>query len=325
MRIGVMIEAQEGLTWERWFRIAERVESLGLDSLWRSDHFFSLSGHPERPALECWTSLTALAQRTQRIRFGPLVSPMTFRHPALLARMAAAVDGLSDGRLVLGVGAGWNEAEHAAFGISLPPLKERFDRLEEGIAVIKALWTGGPVDLDGRYYPLHHASAFPRPVQQPAPPLLIGGDGEVRLLRIVAEHADEWNSHAPGPEAYRAKRARLEEHCRAVGRDPNAIHRSWMGGILIGRDHNEVAEKGRWFHSFLSLGGVPPEAVPAALRQRNWLVGTPDEVATQLGAWAAVGIERVMFQWYQLDDLDGLSLVARLAPRERLASGDRSR
>ena len=314
MRIGLMIEAQEGLTWERWFRIAERVESLGLDSLWRSDHFFSLSGHPDRPALECWTSLTALAQRTHRIRFGPLVSPMTFRHPALLARMAAAVDGLSDGRLVLGVGAGWNQAEHAAYGITLPPLKERFDRLEEGIAVIKALWTGGPVDLDGRYYPLRGASAFPRPVQQPAPPLLIGGDGEVRLLRIVAQHADEWNSHAAGPEVYRAKRDRLEEHCREVGRDPNAIHRSWMGGILIGRDQREVAEKGRWFHSFLSLDGMSPSAVPAALRQRHWLVGTPDEVATQLGAWEAVGIERVMFQWYQLDDLDGLSLLARLAP-----------
>jgi F420-dependent oxidoreductase-like protein len=199
MRIGVMIEAQEGLTWDRWVRIGERVESLGLDSLWRSDHFFSLSGHHERPSLECWTSLAALAMRTQRIRFGPLVSPMTFRHPALLARMAAAVDGLSDGRLVLGVGAGWNEAEHAAFGITLPTLKERFDRLEEGIAVIRALWTGEPVDLDGRYYPLRGASALPRPVQQPAPPLLIGGDGEVRLLRIVAQHADEWNSHAPGP------------------------------------------------------------------------------------------------------------------------------
>ena len=128
-----MLEGQEGLTWERWFRIADRVESLGLDSLWRSDHFFSLMGHLERPALECWTSLTALAQRTQRLRFGPLVSPMTFRHPALLARMAAAVDGLSSGRLILGLGAGWNDAEHQAFGISLPPLKERFDRLEERV------------------------------------------------------------------------------------------------------------------------------------------------------------------------------------------------
>src|SRR2546429_104347 len=159
MKIAVMIEAQEGLTWEHWFRIADRVEQLGLDSLWRSDHFFSLSGDPQRPALECWTSLTALAQRTRRIRFGPLVSPMTFRHPALLARMAAAVDLLSGGRLVLGVGAGWNVAGHDAVGIGLPPRKERFDRFEEGIAVIKALWTGGPVGLDGRYYPLRGGAA----------------------------------------------------------------------------------------------------------------------------------------------------------------------
>src|SRR5712692_12043849 len=193
MQIGIMLEGQEGLNWERWVRISQQVEGLGLDSLWRADHLFSVMARGERDSLECWTSLTALAQRTQRIRFGPLVSPMTFRQPALLARMAAAVDLLSNGRLVLGVGAGWNEAEHQAFGIGLPPLKERFDRLEEGIAVIKALWTGGPVDLDGRYYPLRGAAAYPRPLQRPAPPLLIGGDGEVRLLRIVARDADEWN------------------------------------------------------------------------------------------------------------------------------------
>ena len=308
-----MLEGQEGLTWERWFAIADRVESLGLDSLSRSDHFFSLMGHPERPALECWTSLTALAQRTQRIRFGPLVSPMTFRHPAMLARMAAAVDLLSNGRLVVGLGAGWNDAEHQAFGIALPPLKERFDRLEEGIAVIKALWSGGPVDLEGRYYPLRHAAAYPRPLQRPAPPVLIGGDGEIRLLRIVAKDADEWNSHAPGPEVYKVKRAKLEEHCRAVGRDPHQIHRSWMGGILIGRDPNEVAEKGRWMQSFLSaLSGVPPDAAPNELRRRSWIVGTPDQVASQLQAWSALGIERVMFQWYNLDDLDGLGLLAEL-------------
>jgi F420-dependent oxidoreductase-like protein len=311
-----MIEGQEGLTWDRWFRIADQVESLGLDSLWRSDHFFSLMGHPERPALECWTSLTALAERTRRIRFGPLVTPMTFRHPALLARMAAAVDGLSNGRLVLGIGAGWNETEHAAFGIPLPPLRERFDRLEEGVAVIKALWTGGPVDRDGRYYPLRGATAFPRPVQQPAPPLLIGGDGEIRLLRIVARHADEWNSHAAGPEAYRVKRAKLEDHCRTVGRDPDSIHRSWMGGILIGRDSRDVAEKGRWFQSFLaSLADIPPAGAPAALRQRSWLVGTPDEVAGQLDAWSAAGVGRVMLQWYNLDDLDGLGLLPELQRR----------
>lgn len=312
MRVGIMLEAQEGLTWERWFAIADRVEVLRLEGLWRSDHFFSLSGDRHRPALECWSSLTALAQRTSHIRFGPLVSPMTFRHPALLARMAAAVDGLSNGRLVLGVGAGWNEAEHQAFGIRLPPLKERFDRLVEGIAVIKALWTGGPVDLDGEFYPLRGATAYPRPLQQPAPPLLIGGDGEVRLLRIVAEHADEWNSHAHGPELYRGKRARLEEHCRAVGRDPGTIHRSWMGGILIGRDAREVADKGRWMQSFLGLDSIAPTAVPQSLRERGWLVGTPDEVAGQLATWTSVGVQRVMLQWYNLDDLDGLELLAPL-------------
>src|SRR5438093_657191 len=216
MKIAVMIEAQEGLTWEHWFRIADRVEQLGLDSLWRSDHFFSLSGDSQRPALECWTSLTALAQRTRRIRFGPLVSPMTFRHPALLARMAAAVDLLSGGRLVLGVGAGWNVAKH-------------------------------------------------------------------------------------------------EEHCRAVGRDPATIRRSWMGGALIGRDANEVAEKGGWMQSFLgALSDVPPAAASEELRRRGWIVGTPDQAASQLGAWSALGIERVMFQWYNLDDLDGLALLAQL-------------
>src|SRR5438552_12328444 len=318
VRIGVMIEGQEGLTWDRWFRIADRVETLGLDSLWRSDHFFSLMGHPERPALECWSSLTALAQRRRRIRSGPLVSPMTFRHPALLARMAAAVDGLSNGRLSLGVGAGWNEAEHEAFGISLPPLKERFDRLEEGIAVIKALWTGGPVDIDGHYYRLRGAAALPRPVQRPAPPLLLGGAGEKRLLRIVAKAADEWNSHAPGPEAYRGKRARLEEHCREVGRDPDAIHRSWMGGIVIGRDAAEVAEKGRWMQSFLAaLSGVAPTGALDELRRRHWLVGTADQVGSELDAWSAVGVERVMLQWYHLDDLDGLGLLAELNRGQR--------
>jgi len=309
-----MVEGQEGLTWKRWFRIAERVESLGLDSLWRSDHFFSVMGRTERDSLEAWTSLTALAQRTRRIAFGPLVSPMTFRHPALLARMAAAVDLLSEGRLVLGVGAGWNDDEHAAYGIRLPPLKERMDRLEEGIKVIRALWTGGPIDLDGEYYPLDGASGNPRPRQQPGPPLLIGGDGELSLLAIVARYADEWNSHAAGPEAYRAKRARLEEHCRTVGRDPKQIRRSWMGGVLIAKDRNALEQRASWFKTFLTaLQDVPADQVIEALRSKSWLVGTPQEISLQLGEWAAAGVQRVMLQYYDLDDMDGLGLLAEVA------------
>jgi F420-dependent oxidoreductase-like protein len=314
MRIGVMIEGQEGLTWERWFRIAGRVEELGLDSLWRSDHFFSVMARTERPSLEAWTSLTALAERTRRIRFGPLVSPMTFRHPALLARMAAAVDLLSGGRLVLGLGAGWNEEEHAAFGIPLPPLGERMDRLEEGIGVIRALWSGGPATLDGRYYALRQATLLPRPAQSPGPPILIGGDGEFRLLRIVARHADEWNSHARDIEAYRAKRAKLEEHCRAVGRDPDLIARSLMTGVLIAPDPAGVAERGRWLHAFLpSAASMPVERVPDQMRERGWLVGTPEAVAEQVRVWERAGVQRLMLQYFDLDDVDGLALLAEVA------------
>jgi len=314
VKVGIMLEAQEGLTWDRWFHLADRVESLGLDSLWRSDHFFSLMGRTERSSLEAWVSLTALAQRTKRITFGPLVSPMTFRHPALLARMAAAVDVLSGGRLVLGIGAGWNEAEHAAFGITLPPLRERMDRLEEGIAVLRALWQGGPIDVSGRYYSLRQATAAPRPLQRPGPPLLVGGDGERRLLRIVAQHADEWNSHAAGPEAYRLKRAKLEEHCRSVGRDPDRIRRSWMGGVVIGRDTRVLDQKARWLKEFLlSLAPVPAEMVRDRLRERSWLVGRPEEIAEQLGAWNAAGVQRVMLQYFDLDDTDGLVLLAEVA------------
>jgi alkanesulfonate monooxygenase SsuD/methylene tetrahydromethanopterin reductase-like flavin-dependent oxidoreductase (luciferase family) len=268
-------------------------------------------GQTSRPALECWSSLTALAQRTNGFPFGPLVSPMTFRHPALLARMAAALDGLSPGRLVLGVGAGWNETEHDAYAIRLPPLGERFDRLEAGIAVIKALWAGGPVDLDNPYYPLRGATGYPKPVQQPGPPLLIGGDGERRLLRIVAQYADEWNSHAPGPPAYVEKRRRLEDHCRVVGRDPDTIRRSWMGGVVIGADDGELMERARWMQAFMpSLSSTSPGQALDELRRRHWLVGTPEQVRSQLSRWAEAGVQRVMLQWYNLEDLGGLELLA---------------
>lgn len=314
MHIGIMLEGQEGLNWERWVRLSQQVEGLGLDSLWRSDHFFSVMAKGERDSLECWTSLTELATRVRRTRFGPLVSPMTFRHPALLARMAAAVDGLSNGHLVLGLGAGWNEAEHAAYGITLPPMKERMDRLEEGIQVIKALWTGGPVSLSGEYYSLKDATLHPVPVQQPGPPLLIGGDGEQRLLRIVAQYADEWNSHPHSREIFQHKRRRLVEHCRDVGRDPETIACSTMLGVCIAADRDALTERARWFRSFLpSLREVPADRVLAALRERGWLVGVPDEIAEQLHDWEAVGVQRVMLQYFDMDDLEGLKLLAGVA------------
>jgi F420-dependent oxidoreductase-like protein len=315
MRLGLMIEGQEGLTWERWFKIADTVEAAGLDSLWRSDHFSSWA-HPATPSLECWVSLTELALRSKRIEFGPLVSPMTFRHPALLARMAAAVDQLSGGRLVMGLGAGWNELEHEAYGIRLPPMKERMDRLEEGIEVIQRIWSGGPADFDGEYYQLRKATGNPRPTRQPRPPILIGGDGEVRLLRIVAKYADEWNSMARNESEYRHKLGVLEKHCLAVGRDPGTIKRSLMIGVCIGEDGNAVRQEARWLRDLLpSLRQLADNDVLPRLKERGTLVGTPDEIAEQLESWAVLGVERVMLQYFHQDNLEGIELVGEVNRR----------
>ncbi len=319
MRFGIMIEGQEGLSWERWRRIAAAVEASGLDSLWRSDHFFSVMGQVERDSLETWAALTVLAQTTRRVRFGPLVCAMTFRPPALLARIAAAVDQLSQGRLELGVGAGWYQREHEAFGVPLPPLRERMDRLEEGIDVIRHLWGPDPATYDGHYYQLRSATCRPKPHQRGGPPLIIGGAGERRLLAIVARHADEWNCFGFDPEAYRQRRDVLTRHCERRGRDPETIRRSVMAGVLIAENDADLRHRAERLATILpALQGAAPEAIPARLRARNWLVGSPAEVTEQAAAMGAAGVQRYMLQLFDLDDLEAIALVAavhsQLAP-----------
>src|SRR6266852_8597999 len=242
MHAGIMIEAQEGLTWERWFRLADAAESLGYESLCRSDHLTGLGGESKRPSLETWTSLTALALRTKRIRFGPMVSPLTFYHPAILAKMAAAVDNLSGGRLDLGLGAGWNEHEHKMFGVPFYTLKERLDRLEVGARLIRSLEKGQPVTLKQPYFPLEKAESYPLPASGRYR-IVIGGRGEKRTLKIVAEFADEWNVTRVDIPGFTQKRQVLAEHCRAFGRDPEAIARSLMIPIAIGRNSAEVGKR----------------------------------------------------------------------------------
>jgi F420-dependent oxidoreductase-like protein len=309
--LGIMLEGQEGLNWGRWRWYARRVEELGFESLWRSDHFFSLMGRTERDALETWVSLADLAGRTSRIRFGPLVCSMTFRHPALLARMAAAVDDLSGGRLVLGVGAGWNVPEHEAFGIPFPPVGTRMAMLEEGIQVIKALWTGEKVSFTGKHFTLKDAELHPTPAQHPGPPILVGGSGERRTLQIVARHADEWNAVNPTLDQYRQKLAVLERHCATEGRDPAGIKRSLMLAFIIGRDATEIRRRVEGLQRVLMpLAELPAEQVPEIVRARGWLVGTPAEVVEQLRAFAALGVSRVMLQHHNQEDDAVLDLIA---------------
>lgn len=317
MDLGVMIEGQEGLTWVRWRHIASLVEGLGFESLWRSDHFFSLMGASERNALETWVSLVDLASRSTRLRFGPLVCSMTFRHPALLARMSAAVDELSGGRLVLGVGAGWNVPEHEAFGIPFPAVRERMDRLQEGIQVIESLWTGRKVSLKGKHYSLSDAEMHPTPSQQPHPPLLVGGGGEKRTLRIVARYADEWNAVNLPPDAYRAKTKVLEQHCAEVGRDPGTIRRSMMCAFIIGRNEAEMRRRVEGLQQVIPrLASLPAESVPARMQSAGWLVGTPEDVTGQLQALSGAGVQRVMLQHHNQTDDAVLELIAHeIMPR----------
>jgi F420-dependent oxidoreductase-like protein len=306
IQLAVMIEGQEGLTWARWQALARTVEDGDFDALFRSDHLTGLFGDPTRPSLDTWASLTWLASHTRRIRFGPLVCPLTFYHPALLAKRAAAVAELSGGRLDLGIGAGWHEGEHAMFGIPFPPLKERMDRFECGARVIRALWQGRPVTLEQPYYPLREAQSFPLPPGG-AVPLIVGGRGERRTLRVVAEHADEWNLTRVTVEEYAAKCRVLEEHCRAVGRDPATIRRSLMVPIIAGRTAAEVAA--RLARARAAFPRLPENA--DGWRSAGFLYGGIDEIRRDVARWQAAGMSRLMLQVLDMTDLDMISLIGR--------------
>lgn len=312
MQLGVMVEGQEGLGWDLWRRLFHAAEDLGFESLWRSDHYFSFGDDRTLDALEPFISMAVLAAETKRIRFGPLVSSVTFRHPSMVARMAAQIDQLSGGRMVFGMGAGWNVAEHEAFGLALPAAGERLDRLAEAIQVARALWADGPASFSGRHFTLTDAECYPKPAQRPLP-VLVGGNGERRTLRIVAEHANEWNGIGLDVVAYRAKREVLHRHCEAVGRDPATIAHSLMLGYVIGRDDRELAE--RYAHlarTIPMLAGGEPDAAAglATLRARGWLVGGPGEIVEALGRLTEAGLGRVMLHHLAMDDFAALELLA---------------
>lgn len=298
MEYAIMVEGQNGLNWTRWQRIARAVEDLGFAGLFRSDHFTN-ARPPDKDSLELWVSLTWLASHTQRIVFGPLVTPVSFRQPVFTARMARDVDDLSGGRLVLGVGAGWQEREHRMFGFDLLATRERFDRLAEGVEVIARLLRDEErVTFHGRYYHLEEAILLPRPQRPGGPPILIGGNGPRRTLPLVARYADEWNAIFLTPTQFRQRNAQLDALLEAEGRDPDTVRRSMMTGLIFGRDEAELRRK---------LEGRPSVE---DLRARGVLVGTPAQVREQAEALAEAGVQRLMMQWLDLDDLEGLAALA---------------
>jgi alkanesulfonate monooxygenase SsuD/methylene tetrahydromethanopterin reductase-like flavin-dependent oxidoreductase (luciferase family) len=299
-KLGIMIEGQEGLTWERWRNLCHDVEAFGFASLRRSEHFFSVFGDVDRSTvdrdcIECWTSLALAAEWTKRIEFGPMVSPMTFRAPSLLARTATAVDLLSGGRLILGVGAGWYEREHVENGIPFLTLKGRMDLLEEGINEMRATWQ----------------RSNPKPPRGGSIPLLMGGRGEKRAIPMMAREAAEWNVGFDGPEKYQQKSGVVDECCRAIGRDPSTLRRSVMTSYLIGRDRDELRDRARKIGAVVPrFKDTPPDDVLVKARE-TWLVGTPAEIRDQVATMAGLGIELVMLQHFLLDDRDALELLAK--------------
>jgi len=302
IEVAIMIEGQNGLNWKRWQNIAAVVEANGYKGLYRSDHYTN-ANPPDLDSLECWVSLSWLATHTKRIEFGPLVTPISFRHPTHTARMAAAVDDLSGGRLTLGIGAGWQEREHVNYGWDLLKPKERFSRLEEGLEVITLLLkSDGPVNFNGNYYHVTEGILLPRPIRVGGPPILIGGNGVKRTLPLVARFAQEWNALLIPPNELVQLNMELDEYIKIQGRQPTEVRRSLMTGCVFGVDQLAVERK-------VNLRTHGQRTI-AELRQRGLIIGTADEIVEQCQQLARIGVQRVMLQWLDLDDTLGLETMA---------------
>lgn len=319
VELSISIEGLCGLTWPQWRRLVGTIEALGFAGLYLSDHFALPFEAADPPAVELIVALTYLADRTERVRFGPMVSPLSFRDPVLLTRQALALDEPSGGRLVLGVGVGWMEREHRMYGFDLGDVATRFARFEEGLAVISRLLHGDePVSFDGRFFRLDGAQ-LPGPRRPGGPPLLIGGGGPKRTLPLVARFADSWNGQTMTLDQVRVRSARLDELLTAAGRSPADVRRTFTLPVLCYRTPAELERRVRWMRTVTQWRAQPASQLRDELRSWFAITGSPEEVAAQVRAYADAGISEVIVQWYAADDLEGLAVLAaevmpRLAP-----------
>jgi len=312
VRICLMIEGQEGVAWADWVAVAKACERHGFDALFRSDHYLSVDGHGERGSLDAWGTVTALSAITTTLRLGTLVSPATFRHPSALAKAVVTADHVSGGRVELGIGTGWLEAEHAAYGFPFPPMGERMAVLSEQLEIIHRQWTEHTFDFTGEHYRISGLDARPKPVQRPHPPLIVGGSAGPRSARLAARWADEYNTPFASPEQVRERKAAIDAACTSAGREP--IPFSLMTGFLVGLDREELREKAA---ALAYVMGEPDRDVDAwiASPPAAWIVGTVEQVVPRLEALRDAGLSRVMLQHLLHTDLETVELIGRqLAP-----------
>jgi alkanesulfonate monooxygenase SsuD/methylene tetrahydromethanopterin reductase-like flavin-dependent oxidoreductase (luciferase family) len=288
MRICLMIEGQEGVTWDQWLELARAAEAANLDGLFRSDHYRSIVRGEPAGSLDAWATLAALAVRTERIRLGTMVSPVTFRPAAVLAKNVVTVDHLSSGRVELGIGAGWYEAEHATYGLAFGTMRSRLDELDRQLAEITRQWT----EAD---------DVRPRPFQLPRPPIIVGGRARPRTVAAAVRFADEYNTVFPSVEEARERARILADAARAAGREP--LRFSMMTGCAVGRDNAEAAERLAAWRAIAKGQDDPP------------LCGTIDEIVERLREYEAVGVERAMLQHLPHEDIEMVAVLGEVAAR----------
>jgi F420-dependent oxidoreductase-like protein len=308
-RTALMIEPQNGMSWEDLVTVARSAEDAGFETLFRSDHYSSFWDSDDR-STDAWTTLAGLAVITSTLRLGTFVSPVTFRTPGSLAKVVTTVDEMSGGRVELGVGTGWFAPEHHRHGFAFPPLGQRFDVLEDQLEVLARLWGPDGASYAGHGVRLEDTRFQPKPVQRPHPPIVIGGMAAPRSASLAARFADEYNLHDAPPAETRRRREVLRQACRDVGRDPASLTISFMAFTVIGRDAAEVrarAEQGRrWM--------TPGTSLEQILRRGDddaWLVGTVNEVRARIQDYVDVGIERIVFQILIPEDLQMIELLGR--------------
>jgi F420-dependent oxidoreductase-like protein len=316
MRFALMIEPQQGLSYAQQLDIARHAEAGGFETLFRSDHYESFPGPDSNQTTDAWAVLAGLARETKRIGLGALVSPVTFRQPGNLAKIVATVDEMSDGRVEVGVGAGWNTSEHRRYGFAFPPISDRADMLEEQLEILHGLWTGPDGwSFHGQHYTIDDALFRAKPLDAPGRPkkngnarprIIVGGEGRPRSMRIAVKWADEFNVTSSNPESVGEKYRQLDEACRAAGREPPTLGRSAMIGVLVGATEAELRKREE---SLLRALGVEANDDWFAERRGRWIIGTPDEARATVRKFADVGVERIMLQDFVPWDLDMIDLL----------------
>ena len=308
VRVDILIEGQEDVSWPDWLALAETCERGGISTLFRSDHYLSVVGRRERGSLDAWTTIGALAATTSTLRLGTLVSPVTFRHPSVLAKAAVTADHVSGGgRIEVGIGAGWLEDEHARYGFPFPSTGERFELLEEQIEIVRRQWTETGLEFRGRRYTLEGLDALPKPVSPPN--LIVGGRARRRSLALAVRWADEYNLVMMDVDEARRRRTDIERACEEAGRDPLTV--SLMTGSVIGADEADLADRARRLAELRGEGDADPEAYIASL-PGHWIVGTAVQARERLAELERAGVERVMLQYLTHRDLEGVEVLARL-------------